>query len=155
MKLRLRTELDRALVVRGACPPSGARASIARSPELEAARIGTIHGLCADLLRGNPRRGARSIRAFEVRRRAVERRRLRRALRSTTWFERRLKRGRPRGASRARARRVVETRGQGRAPSCCSVARSLVGDARLRRALPARCPSTVSAAIDECDRASS
>jgi ATP-dependent helicase/nuclease subunit A len=52
MKLRIRTELDRAL--------SGAGAGLARErltaalSELEAAKIGTIHALSADLLRAHP-----------------------------------------------------------------------------------------------------
>jgi ATP-dependent helicase/nuclease subunit A len=53
MKLRLRTELDRALTEAGGEPEVHARLRAALS-ELETARIGTIHGLCGELLRAHP-----------------------------------------------------------------------------------------------------
>jgi ATP-dependent helicase/nuclease subunit A len=53
MKLRLRTELDRALSDAEGAPEVHARLRAALS-ELETARIGTIHGLCGELLRAHP-----------------------------------------------------------------------------------------------------
>ncbi|MEY4582561.1 MAG: hypothetical protein RL701_7264 [Pseudomonadota bacterium] len=53
MKLRLRTELDRALSQRTLPPDAQARARAALS-ELETANIGTIHGFCAELLQRYP-----------------------------------------------------------------------------------------------------
>ncbi len=53
MKLRIRTELDRALLRTE--PGSAAREPLAAAlSELEAAKIGTIHALAADLLRAHP-----------------------------------------------------------------------------------------------------
>jgi ATP-dependent exoDNAse (exonuclease V) beta subunit len=52
MKLRVRTELDRALS-RALSAQERARVEAALA-ELEAAKIGTIHGFCAELLRGHP-----------------------------------------------------------------------------------------------------
>jgi ATP-dependent helicase/nuclease subunit A len=53
MKLRIRTELDRALSRRAPDAPESERLRTAVF-ELEAAKIGTIHALCADLLRAHP-----------------------------------------------------------------------------------------------------
>jgi ATP-dependent helicase/nuclease subunit A len=53
MKLRLRTELDRSLLRHGADEVVRTRVQRALS-ELETARIGTIHALCAELLRAHP-----------------------------------------------------------------------------------------------------
>ena len=53
MKLRVRTELDRALGMGVADPQARARLGTALL-ELETAKIGTIHALCADLLRAHP-----------------------------------------------------------------------------------------------------
>jgi ATP-dependent helicase/nuclease subunit A len=53
MKLRIRTELDRALSRREPHAPESERLRTAVF-ELEAAKIGTIHALCADLLRAHP-----------------------------------------------------------------------------------------------------
>jgi ATP-dependent exoDNAse (exonuclease V) beta subunit len=53
MKLRIRTELDRALSTRVRGERERARLTTAVF-ELEAAKVGTIHALCADLLRAHP-----------------------------------------------------------------------------------------------------
>ncbi len=53
MKIRLRTEIERA---RGTATGEEAEALEQALRELEAARIGTIHGLCRDLLRSDPSR---------------------------------------------------------------------------------------------------
>jgi ATP-dependent exoDNAse (exonuclease V) beta subunit len=53
MKLRLRSRLEEARTGAGASPEERARLD-ASLEELEAARIGTIHSLCADLLRERP-----------------------------------------------------------------------------------------------------
>ncbi len=53
MKLRLRAEIERARTADGAAPEERARLEGALR-DLELARIGTIHGFCADLLRERP-----------------------------------------------------------------------------------------------------
>jgi ATP-dependent exoDNAse (exonuclease V) beta subunit len=53
MKLRLRDELDRARTAPGTPEAERAHLSLALS-QLEVARIGTIHGFCADLLKEHP-----------------------------------------------------------------------------------------------------
>ncbi len=53
MKLRLRAEIERARAAADTSPDARARLDLALS-ELETARIGTIHGFCADLLRERP-----------------------------------------------------------------------------------------------------
>ncbi len=53
MKLRLRSELERARTALAQDDPARVRLDVALS-ELEAMRIGTIHSLCADLLRERP-----------------------------------------------------------------------------------------------------
>src|SRR6185436_12096192 len=53
LKLRLRTELERARQAPD-CAPEVARRLRQALPQLEAARIGTIHAFCAELLRERP-----------------------------------------------------------------------------------------------------
>jgi ATP-dependent exoDNAse (exonuclease V) beta subunit len=53
MKLRLRAEIERAREAAAARPEERARLDLSLA-ELETARIGTIHGFCADLLRERP-----------------------------------------------------------------------------------------------------
>ncbi len=53
MKLRLRAEIERARESKATSAEARARLDLALS-ELETARIGTIHGFCADLLRERP-----------------------------------------------------------------------------------------------------
>lgn len=53
MKLRLRTEIDRARSRAADAPEIRARLDLALA-ELETAHVGTIHGLCAELLRERP-----------------------------------------------------------------------------------------------------
>jgi len=53
MKLRLRDELDRARMAPGTPPAERERLGLALA-QLEVARIGTIHGFCADLLKEHP-----------------------------------------------------------------------------------------------------
>ncbi|HXJ32394.1 MAG TPA: UvrD-helicase domain-containing protein [Candidatus Eisenbacteria bacterium] len=53
LKLRLRTGIEHARQ-KGDCPPEDAARLTAALPQLEAARIGTIHAFCAELLRERP-----------------------------------------------------------------------------------------------------
>jgi ATP-dependent helicase/nuclease subunit A len=105
MKLRIRTELDRALFDTAQPPEARARAQAALS-ELETARVGTIHAFCADLLRDHPVEAsvdpgyevADAERARNLLERAFER-----------WFERVLA-DPPEGVRRVLARRQVDAR---------------------------------------------
>ncbi len=103
LKLRLRTEIERA---RGRAETDAtARARLDRAlPQLEQARIGTIHSFCADLLREQPV-AARVDPLFEVAADGVATGLFDRAF--DRWFERQL--GNPSEA----VRRILRRRGRG------------------------------------------
>jgi ATP-dependent exoDNAse (exonuclease V) beta subunit len=106
MKLRIRTALDRALSV--SIGELERARLIEAAAELEAARIGTVHGLCADLLRAYPIE-AEVDPSFEV----VDAGRARRLLERVFdgWLERVLV-DPPEGVQRVLRRRSLETRGR-------------------------------------------
>jgi ATP-dependent helicase/nuclease subunit A len=108
MKLRIRTELDRALSQPAL---NDAEASCLRGAlsELEAAKIGTIHGLCADLLREHPVE-AEVDPAFEVADEGRARKLAERVF--DRWFEEVLE-SPPEGVRRVLRRRLVQQRGEG------------------------------------------
>jgi ATP-dependent exoDNAse (exonuclease V) beta subunit len=105
MKLRIRTELDRALFDPAQTPDARSRAQAALS-ELETARVGTIHAFCADLLREHPVQAAVDP-GFEVADAERARSLLERAF--ERWFERVLA-DPPEGVRRVLARRLVDAR---------------------------------------------
>ena len=110
MKLRIRTELDRALF--DAAQPPEARARIREAlSELETARVGTIHGFCAELLREFPVEAGVDP-GFEVADAERQRRLLERVF--ERWFERVLE-DPPEGVRRIVQRRRLDT--QGASPS--------------------------------------
>jgi ATP-dependent exoDNAse (exonuclease V) beta subunit len=106
MKLRIRTALDQALSASLAEAERGR--VIEAAAELEAARIGTVHGLCADLLRAYPIE-AQVDPSFEVMDAGRSRRLLERVFDS--WLERVLAEP-PEGVHRVLRRRALETRGK-------------------------------------------
>ncbi len=107
MKLRLRTELDRALAQPERSPEERARIRVSLS-ELEAARIGTIHGLCSDLLRAHPVEAGVDP-AFEVLDAGRARALLERGY--AGWFERVVE-DPPEGVRRVLARKEVSDKGR-------------------------------------------
>jgi ATP-dependent helicase/nuclease subunit A len=107
MKLRIRTELDGALSEPGRAGDELARIRHALS-ELEAARIGTIHGLCSDLLRAHPVEAGVDP-AFEVLDAARSRALLERAF--GRWFEAAVEQP-PEGVRRVLARKQENERGK-------------------------------------------
>jgi ATP-dependent helicase/nuclease subunit A len=108
MKLRIRTELDRALLSCGERADVRERLTLALS-ELETAKLGTIHSLCAELLREHPIE-AEVDPAFEVAEALETRLMQERAF--DRWFERVLT-DPPEGVRRVLARRAVDGRGSG------------------------------------------
>jgi ATP-dependent exoDNAse (exonuclease V) beta subunit len=106
LKLRLRTELDRALFDAERTPAEKQRARAALS-ELEAANIGTIHGFCAELLRSHPVEAAIDP-AFEV----AEAERMQAVLEESfdAWFAELLE-DPPEGVARVLKRREVDAGG--------------------------------------------
>jgi ATP-dependent helicase/nuclease subunit A len=121
MKLRIRTELDRALLAAGRDEASRARLVTALS-ELETAKVGTIHALCAELLREHPIE-ARVDPAFEVADSMLARGLLERAF--DAWFERTLE-SPGEGVRRMLARRAFDERGKGAREQLLSAAQRLV-----------------------------
>ncbi|HEX4355068.1 MAG TPA: UvrD-helicase domain-containing protein, partial [Polyangiales bacterium] len=105
MKLRIRTELDRALLDPSQPTQFRARAQAALS-ELETARVGTIHAFCADLLREHPVEAAIDPH-FEVADGERQRDLLERAF--DRWFERALE-APAEGVRRILRRRLVDLR---------------------------------------------
>ncbi|MDB4972558.1 MAG: ATP-dependent nuclease, subunit [Myxococcaceae bacterium] len=109
MKLRIRTELDRALL-EGSSTPLGSLGEPARArliaalSELETAKVGTIHALCAELLREHPIE-ARVDPAFEVADTMLSRALSERAF--DAWFERTLE-APAEGVRRILARRAFD-----------------------------------------------
>jgi ATP-dependent helicase/nuclease subunit A len=104
MKLRIRTELDRALsFAEPAC--DRARAALG---ELETAKIGTIHAFCAALLREHPVEAGVDP-CFEVA--ESERQRALFSQVFASWFERTLQ-APPEGVRRVLARRIANLSGQ-------------------------------------------
>ncbi|MET0341726.1 MAG: UvrD-helicase domain-containing protein [Polyangiales bacterium] len=108
MKLRVRTELDRALSTRADEPVLRERLVLALA-ELETAKVGTIHALCTELLRENPIEAGIDP-AFEVADAMQARALLERAF--DGWFEPVLEVP-PDGLRRVLARRAVDERGKG------------------------------------------
>jgi ATP-dependent helicase/nuclease subunit A len=108
MKLRIRTELDRALLLPGRDERERARLVTALS-ELETAKVGTIHALCAELLREHPIEAGVDP-AFELADSMRARALLERAF--DGWFERTLA-APPEGVRRMLARRAFDERGKG------------------------------------------
>jgi len=108
MKLRIRTELDRALLMPGRDERERARLVTALS-ELETAKVGTIHALCAELLREHPIEAGVDP-AFELADSMHARALLERAF--DGWFERTLS-APPEGVRRMLARRAFDERGKG------------------------------------------
>jgi ATP-dependent helicase/nuclease subunit A len=106
MKLRIRTELDRALEGAGEDQTRRVRLRTALA-ELEVAKISTIHTLCAELLREYPVEAGVDP-AFEVADAQRSRRLLERAF--DGWFERALENP-PEGVRRVLQRRSVEQQG--------------------------------------------
>lgn len=106
MKLRVRTELDRALFDDKLPEQAKQRARQALS-ELETANIGTIHGFCAELLRTHPIEAGVDP-AFEV----AETERMRALLEESFdgWFAQLLEQP-PEGVQRVLKRREVDNRG--------------------------------------------
>jgi ATP-dependent helicase/nuclease subunit A len=105
MKLRIRTELDRALFDPAQSADARQRAHAALS-ELETASVGTIHGFCADLLRDHPVEAAVDP-SFEVADTERTRMLIERAF--DRWFERVLA-DPPEGVRRVLQRRLVDSR---------------------------------------------
>jgi ATP-dependent helicase/nuclease subunit A len=106
MKLRIRTELDRALFDAALSPAARARVREALS-ELETARVGTIHGFCAELLREYPVEAGVDP-AFEVADAERQRRLLERVF--ERWFSRVLE-DPPEGVRRIVQRRLLDAHG--------------------------------------------
>ncbi|HEY6877397.1 MAG TPA: UvrD-helicase domain-containing protein [Polyangiales bacterium] len=107
MKLRIRTELDRALSGER-LPEERERLTLALS-ELETAKMGTIHALCSDLLREHPIEAGIDP-AFQVADTMTARALFERAF--DAWFERTLD-DPPEGVRRVLARRAFESQAQG------------------------------------------
>ena len=107
MKLRVRTELDRAL--RGERSPEVRERLVLALSELETAKVGTIHALCAELLRECPIE-ARIDPAFEVVDAMQARALLERAF--DGWFVQHLD-DPPEGVRRVLARPGVDERARG------------------------------------------
>jgi len=133
MKLRIRTELDRALLAadlrsraepaRGSARDEQSRERLVRAlSELETAKVGTIHALCAELLREFPIE-ARVDPAFEVADSMLARSLLERAF--DGWFERTLE-APGEGVRRMLARRAFDERGKGAREQLLSAASRLV-----------------------------
>jgi ATP-dependent helicase/nuclease subunit A len=110
MKLRIRTELDRALFDPALAPAARLRVRDALS-ELETAKVGTIHGFCAELLREHPVEAGVDP-SFEVADGERQRVLLERVFQR--WFERVLE-DPPEGVRRIVRRREVDN--QGASPS--------------------------------------
>ncbi|HKP55269.1 MAG TPA: UvrD-helicase domain-containing protein [Polyangiales bacterium] len=106
MKLRIRTELDRALFDPALSAEARARVREALS-ELETARVGTIHGFCAELLREYPVEAGVDP-AFEVADAERQRRLLERVF--ERWFARVLE-DPPEGVRRIVQRRLLDAHG--------------------------------------------
>ncbi|MEY4512406.1 MAG: hypothetical protein RLZZ450_4528 [Pseudomonadota bacterium] len=121
MKLRIRTELDRALLLASGDDAARQRLVTALS-ELETAKVGTIHALCAELLREHPIE-ARVDPAFEVADSMLARSLLERAF--DGWFERTLE-APGEGVRRMLARRAFDERGKGAREQLLSAAHKLV-----------------------------
>jgi ATP-dependent helicase/nuclease subunit A len=121
MKLRIRTELDRALLTRGDDSRLRERLVLALS-ELETAKVGTIHALCAELLREHPIEVGVDP-AFELVDSLQARLLLERAF--DGWFERTLS-APSEGVRRIMARRSYDERELGAREQLLSAARSLV-----------------------------
>ena len=132
MKLRIRTELDRALLQRGHVPEVRARLTLALS-ELESAKLGTIHALCAELLREHPVEVGVDP-SFELADGLEARVLLERAF--DRWFERTLA-APGEGVRRVLARRAFEQRGPGAREQLAAAAQRLIDtrdfDAPYRR----------------------
>ena len=126
MKLRIRTELDRALL---AAPlASSARTDeqrarlVAALSELETANVGTIHGLCAELLRQYPLEAGVDP-AFEVAESMLENALIGRAF--DAWFEHTLVQP-GEGVRRVLARRAFDDKGKGAREQLLSAAKRLI-----------------------------
>ncbi|HEX5657814.1 MAG TPA: UvrD-helicase domain-containing protein [Polyangiales bacterium] len=119
MKLRIRTELDRAL---GEERSSEARERLLRAlSELETAKMGTIHALCADLLREHPIEAGTDP-AFQVADGMTARALFERAF--DGWFERTLD-DPPEGVRRVLARRAFDPQAEGAREQLARAASSL------------------------------
>jgi ATP-dependent exoDNAse (exonuclease V) beta subunit len=121
MKLRIRTELDRALFDPALPPAARARVRDALS-ELETAKVGTIHGFCAELLREHPVEAGVDP-SFEVA--DGERQRLLLERVFQRWFERVLE-DPPEGVRRIVRRRGVEAQGESPSQQLLAAAMALV-----------------------------
>ncbi|MDB4989802.1 MAG: hypothetical protein JWN04_4980, partial [Myxococcaceae bacterium] len=129
MKLRIRTELDRALldlqrdpVVDAARDEAQRARLVAALSELETAKVGTIHALCAELLREHPIE-AHVDPAFEVADSMLARALLERAFDS--WFERTLQ-APSEGVRRVLARRAFDEKSKGAREQLLSAAHRLI-----------------------------
>ncbi|HEX6241992.1 MAG TPA: UvrD-helicase domain-containing protein, partial [Polyangiales bacterium] len=121
MKLRVRTELDRAALSPALDPHERARVSVALF-ELEAAKIGTIHGFCADLLRSHPVE-ANVDPAFEM---ADAQRARQLQQRAFDDFFARVSHDPPEGVRRVLARAGSSEAGDDPTKALCEAARSLI-----------------------------
>lgn len=132
MKLRLRTELDRALAAQRGEGAVRDRLALALA-ELETAKVGTIHALCTELLREHPIEAGVDP-SFELADTLAARFLLERAF--DRWFEQALA-SPPEGVRRVIARRTFEDRGKSAREQLLGAARSLVEtrdfDAPFRR----------------------
>ncbi|HET6338052.1 MAG TPA: UvrD-helicase domain-containing protein [Polyangiales bacterium] len=121
MKLRIRTELDRALFDPSLAQAARTRVRDALS-ELETAKVGTIHGFCAELLREHPVEAGVDP-SFEVADGERQRRLLERVFQR--WFERVLE-DPPEGVRRIVRRRGVDNQGESPSQQLMAAAMALV-----------------------------
>ncbi len=121
MKLRIRTELDRALFDEAV--PAGARAAVRDAlSELETAKVGTIHAFCAEILREHPVEAGVDP-SFEVADAERQRALLERVF--SRWFERALS-DPPEGVRRIVQRRIIDPNGPSPASQLMAAAARLV-----------------------------